>query len=85
MAASLNPLAYKPSQIAKALVAVVTAVIAIATLIAADLTTGGLSTAATWVSGIAIALTPVLVFLKRAQSVIDVVDPSDAAKISDGE
>jgi hypothetical protein len=83
MAASLNPLAYKPSQIAKALVAVVTAVIGILTLIAGDLMTGGLSTAAEWVTGVVMALTPVLVFLKKAQNVIDVVDPS--AKTSDGE
>lgn len=82
MAASLNPLAYKPSQIAKALVAVVTAVIGVLTLIAGDLMTGGLSTAAEWVTGIVLALTPVLVFLKRAEAVIDVVDPN-AAKPGD--
>lgn len=84
MAASLNPFSYKLPQIAKAAVAFVGAVIAIATLIAADLTTGGLSTAAGWVSGVAMALVPVLVFLKRAESIIDVVDPT-AAKTSDGE
>lgn len=85
MAASLNPFAYKPAQVAKAAVALVTAVIAVATLVASDLTTGGLSTAAGWVSGVAIVLTPVLVFLKKAQSVIDVVDSTTAAKLSDGE
>ena len=84
MAASLNPFSYKPAQIAKALVAVVGGVIAIATLIASDLTTGGLSTAAGWVSGVVMSLTPVLVFLKKAETVIDVVDPSTAAKTSDG-
>jgi hypothetical protein len=72
--ASLNPLAYKPAQLAKAFVALTTAAIAILTLIASDLSTGGLSTAAGWVSGIAMALTPVLVFLKRAGDVIEVID-----------
>jgi hypothetical protein len=81
MAASLNPFDYKLSQIAKAAVAFVTALIAIATLIASDLTTGGLSTAAGWVSGVVMVLTPVLVYLKRAEAVVEAVDP---AKPGDG-
>lgn len=75
MTASLNPFAYKPAQIAKALVAFVTAVIALAGLIASALTTGGLSTAAGWVGGVAIALSPVLVFLQRMERAIEPFDP----------
>jgi hypothetical protein len=84
MAASLNPFSYKPAQVAKAAVAVVTALVGIATLIASDLTTGGLSTAAGWVSGVVMLLTPVLVFLKRAENIIDAVDPSDVGTPGDG-
>lgn len=72
--ASLNPFAYRPAEVAKALVAFATALVAVLTLIASDLATGGLSTAAGWVSGVAMALTPVIVFLKRAETVIDAVD-----------
>lgn len=76
MKTSLNPFAYRPAEIAKALAALLTAAITVLGLIAMALTTGGLSTAAAWIAGIAAALTPPLVFLKRAESVIDIVEPA---------
>ncbi|AHH20865.1 hypothetical protein NONO_c60890 [Nocardia nova SH22a] len=75
MTASLNPFAYKPAQIAKALVATVTAVIALAGLLANALTTGGLASAGGWVGGVAIVLGPVLVFLQRMEKVAEDIDP----------
>lgn len=74
--ASLNPLAYHPAQIAKTIVALLTSTIAILGVLAGALATGGLAAAGAWVAGIAAALTPVLVFLKRAEPVIDIVDPA---------
>ncbi|WP_405490497.1 hypothetical protein [Nocardia sp. NBC_00511] len=73
MKTSLNPLDYRPAEIAKALVALLTSAISVLGLVAADLTTGGLSTAASWVAGIAAALTAPLVFLKKAEVITDVL------------
>jgi hypothetical protein len=73
--ASLNPFAYKPAQVAKAIVALLTAVIALAGLIASALTTGGLSTAASWVGYVAIALGPILVFAQKMEKVAEDIDP----------
>lgn len=77
MAGSLNPLDYHPAQIAKATVALLTSVIAILGLLATALATGGLAAAGAWVGGVAAALTPALVFLKKAEPVVDVLDGSD--------
>lgn len=64
---SLNPLDYKPAQIAKSLIALLTSVIALAGVLAAALADGGLAAAGGWVAGVAVALTPILVFLQKVQ------------------
>ncbi|WP_305780000.1 hypothetical protein [Nocardia nova] len=74
MKPSLNPFAYHPAQVAKALVALLTSSIALLGTLAAALSSGGLADAGLWVAGIAAALTPIAVFLKRAQDVIGVFD-----------
>lgn len=76
--ASLNPLDYHPAQIAKALVALLTSVISVLGVLAATLATGGLAQAGGWVAGAAAVLTPILVFLKKAEPVISVLDGEDA-------
>lgn len=76
MSASLNPLTYHPAQVAKALVALLTSVIGFLGLLASVLATGGLSSAGAWIAGVAVFLTPILVFLKKAEKVVDVVDPT---------
>jgi hypothetical protein len=72
--ASLNPLDYRPAQIAKALVALLTSGVTILGVLAAALASGGLADAGVWVAGIAAALTGPLVFLKRAAPLIDMFD-----------
>lgn len=80
---SRNPFAYHPAQIAKALVALLTSVIGLLGIVSASLSTGGLATASSWVAGVAVALTAPLVFLKRAEQVADIIDPS--AAVDSGE
>lgn len=77
MRASLNPFDYHPAQIAKALVALLTSVVTVLGLLAAALASGGLADAGLWVAGIAAAIAPIVVFLKRAQTLMDVFDPGN--------
>jgi hypothetical protein len=77
----MNPLHYKPSQIAKALVALLTSSIAFLGLLAIVGSTSNIGTLATvgaWAVGAAAFLTPVLVFIKKAEPVIDSLDPPTA-------
>lgn len=78
MSASLNPLDYHPAQIAKALVALLTSVLGFLGLAASVFADGGLVTAGHWATAAALFLAPILVFMQKAQSVIDVVDGEDA-------
>lgn len=75
---SLNPLDYRPAQIAKALAALLTSVTALLGTLAAALSSGGLADAGLWVAGVAAALTPIVVFLQRAEPVIELFDGGDA-------
>lgn len=77
--ASINPFDYRPAEIAKSLVALLTSVIALGGVLAATLTTGGLADAGAWVAGIAVFLTPIVVFLKRAALVADLLDGGEDA------
>ena len=71
---SLNPLRYKPAQIAKTLVATLTGVIGLLGLFAAEFAEGPLATVGGWAAAAALFLTPILVFLKRAEPWIDLLD-----------
>lgn len=75
--ASMNPLDYHPAQLAKAIAAALTSIVAVLGTIAAALASGGLADAGLWVAGVAAALTPIVVFLKRAQPLADLFDPGD--------
>lgn len=73
---SLNPLDYRPAQIAKALVALLTSMIVLMGTLAAALTSGGLADAGLWVAGVAAFLTPIAVFLKKAEPLFGMLDGS---------
>ncbi len=85
MKASLNPLAYHPAQIAKALIAFLTSMIALLGLLAATLATGGLATAGAWIGGAAAVLTGPLVFLQKVQPWLNAIDPSGSARLAAGD
>lgn len=74
--ASKNPFDYKPAQVAKALVALLTSTIGLLGVAASVAATGDLEAVGHWATAAALALTPILVFLKRAQSVADIMDPT---------
>ncbi|WP_280448480.1 hypothetical protein [Nocardia brasiliensis] len=76
---SLNPLNYRPAQIAKALVALLTSLIALLGTLAAALSSGGLADAGLWVAGVAAFLTPIVVFLKKAEPLFGMLDRSGTA------
>lgn len=76
--ASLNPLSYHPAQIAKALVALLTSLIGLLGVAASVFADGGLATAGQWATAAALFLAPILVFLQKAQPLIQVLDRSDA-------
>lgn len=71
---SANPLKYRPAQIAKTLVAVLTSVVALLGLAAAEFADGPLATVGGWAAAAAVFLTPILVFLKRAQPWTEILD-----------
>ncbi|MFD3748318.1 hypothetical protein [Nocardia sp. NPDC058633] len=71
---SMNPLTYRPTQVAKALVAVLTSVVALLGLAAATFGEGTLATVGTWAAAAAVFLTPILVFLKKAEPWIGMLD-----------
>ncbi|MGY2036627.1 hypothetical protein ACW9HF_15200 [Nocardia gipuzkoensis] len=69
-----NPLRYKPAQIAKALVAVLTGIIGLLGLAASTFSDGALATVGTWATASALFLTPILVFLKKVEPWIGVIE-----------
>ncbi|MBF6328724.1 hypothetical protein [Nocardia transvalensis] len=76
---SLNPLRYKPSQIAKALIAGLTCIVGLLGVTASTFATGDLAVVGKWAATAALFLTPVLVFLQRAEPIIDRLDGDDYA------
>lgn len=64
---TLNPLKYKPAQIAKALIAGLTALIGLLGLAATTFAEGALADIGTWATAVALFLTPILVFLQKAE------------------
>jgi hypothetical protein len=70
----MNPLKYRPAQIAKAIVAALTSVVALLGLAAATFAEGPLATVGGYAAAAAIFLTPIVVFLKKAEPWIDMLD-----------
>ncbi len=64
--ASMNPFDYKPSQIAKAIVAALTAAVGLCGWAASNLTEGPLATVGGWATAASLVLIPILVFAKKA-------------------
>lgn len=72
--AALNPFNYRPSQIAKALIALLTSVIGGLGLAAAVFTEGPLAVLGQWAIAAALFLAPILVFVKRAEPLFGMLD-----------
>lgn len=68
---SLNPLRYRPAQIAKALVALLTCVIGLCGVCTTLFTTGTLAALGESAAAAALFLTPILVFLQKAEPVLE--------------
>lgn len=83
--ASMNPLDYKPAQIAKALVSALTGSIGLLGLAALAFTDGPLAAVGGWATAAALFLTPVLVFLQKAQPWIDMLDGSTPRAASESD
>lgn len=77
---SLNPLKYRPAQVAKSLIAVLTGVVGLCGLLAAELADGPLSTIGGWAAAAALFLTPILVFLQKAKPWMDLLDGQSRAE-----
>lgn len=71
---TLNPLKYRPGQVAKALIATLTGVIGLCGLIAAEFADGPLATVGGWAAAAALFLTPIAVFLKKAEPWIGMIE-----------
>lgn len=71
---SMNPLKYTPGQIAKSLIASLTGVIGLLGLAAATFGDGPLAAVGGWATATALFLTPILVFLKKAEPWADLLD-----------
>ncbi|MCM6778022.1 hypothetical protein NDR87_30995 [Nocardia sp. CDC159] len=84
MMGSLNPFDYEPAQIAKALVAALTAVVGLLGLLASTFSDGPLDVAGQWAAAAALFLTPILVFLKRAQPWMEMLHQSLPGRTPDG-
>lgn len=78
MMASKNPLDYKPGQIAKALVAVLTSIIGLLGVATSAFASGDLATAGHWATAAALFLTPILVFLQKVQPWLGMLDGSES-------
>lgn len=70
----MNPLKYRPAQIAKAIVATLTGLVGLLGLAAATFADGPLATIGGWATAAALFLTPILVFLKKVEPWIDVIE-----------
>ena len=71
---TLNPLQYKPSQIAKALIAGLGSIVGLLGLAASTFAEGALATVGQWATAAALFLIPILVFLKKAEPWIGMLD-----------
>lgn len=83
--ASLNPLDYRPAQVAKALVALLTSVIGLLGVATSVFATGGLAAVGHWATAAALFLAPVLVFLQKAESVAEILDEPGGADSAAGD
>lgn len=77
--ASKNPFDYKPAQIAKSLIAVLTSVVGLLGVVASAFATGDLATVGHWATAAALFLTPILVFLQKAQPWMDLLGGGGSA------
>lgn len=68
---------YTPAQVAKSLVAAVTGVAALCGLAVTSFTDGPLAVVGGWGAAALIVLTPILVFLKSAAPLVDLIDGDD--------
>jgi predicted cation transporter len=71
----VNPLKYHPAQIAKAIVAALSCTVILAGLAANLSATGPLHMVGSWAIGAGAVLTPVLVFMQKAETVLEKIDP----------
>ena len=69
-----NPLKYRPAQIAKALIAALTGVVGLLGLAASTFSDGALADIGGWAAAAALFLTPILVFLKKAEPWFGLLD-----------
>jgi hypothetical protein len=67
----MNPLDYSPAQIAKAIIAGLTATVGLLGMAAGTFTDGPLSAVGHWAAAVALFLVPILVFVQKAAPVID--------------
>nr|WP_296763787.1 hypothetical protein [Rhodococcus sp. (in: high G+C Gram-positive bacteria)] len=70
---SINPLKYTPAQLAKAGVALLTALVALLGFAATNFVDGPLATVGGYAAVAALVLNPIVVFLKQAAPVISVL------------
>ncbi len=83
--ASLNPLDYKPAQIAKSLISTLTGIVGLLGLAALAFTDGPLSAVGGWATAAALFLTPILVFLQKAQPWMDMLGGSTPGAASESD
>ena len=81
----MNPFSYRAREVAKALVALLSSVIALLGLAAVLFADGPLSDIGTFAAAAAMALNPYLVFAKRAESAVDSALPVNPASESTGD
>lgn len=82
MSASLNPLDYHPAEIAKTIAAALTATVGLLGLVAATFTTGPLATVGSWATAAALFLVPVVVFIKKTEPWIGMLDGLRAGNVA---
>ena len=82
---TLNPLKYKPSQIAKALVAGLGSIVGLLGLAASTFAEGTLATVGQWATAASLFLIPILVFLKKAEPWIGMLDGLAGGQASERE
>lgn len=70
----MNPFKYKPSQIAKALSALIVAVVGLLGVVASTFTDGSFATIGQWATVASLFLVPIVVFLKKAEPWMPLLD-----------
>lgn len=81
---SLNPLNYKPSQIAKAIVAALGAVVGLLGWAAATFTDGSLAAVGQWATAASLIAIPILVFFKKVEPWMNMLDGRTAFGSGEG-